>query len=385
MLGVEAVGAEAVGKVCGVPTARLSGEELGTSLVDRMMVNTGTASELPFPPADQAGGGQARCQLMALRWGGACAVVRGRESFDDLPLDQDDEPRRYSVTPEPEPDETFRDAPFWVETVGTEVEPAPPATALDVDLLAVRERAGMTGTVWDASTDEALPGAQVSIGGGSGSVLSITDEQGRFLLEDAPVAPDGAPRAWTVTLLAGTTRVDGEVTVAGTPVELTLSGTHPSGSEVGFRIEDGPGDGALTELGAGRWHYTPDEGFTGQGTLTYVATPDGRASAPETVTITVTPAENRPPGIEGPEELRVPVGQEGEAVIRASDADGDALGLRAEGLPDGATFTDLGDGTGVLTYAPGPDTTAGAAVNSTACRLTALGRRYWRMAKDGRL
>lgn len=26
-----------------------------------------------------------------------------------------------------------------------------------------------------------------------------------------------------------------------------------------------------------------------------------------------------------------------------------------------------------------------AAVNSTACRLTALGRRYWRMAKDGRL
>jgi hypothetical protein len=80
VFGVEAVGAEAVGKVCGVPAARPSGEELGTSLVDRMMVNTGTTSELPFPPAGQVGDGQARCQLRALGWGGACVVVRGRES-----------------------------------------------------------------------------------------------------------------------------------------------------------------------------------------------------------------------------------------------------------------------------------------------------------------
>jgi hypothetical protein len=46
--GVEAVGAEAAGKVCGVPAARLSGEELGASLVDRMMVNTGTTSDPDF-------------------------------------------------------------------------------------------------------------------------------------------------------------------------------------------------------------------------------------------------------------------------------------------------------------------------------------------------
>jgi len=39
--------------------------------------------------------------------------------------------------------------------------------------------------------------------------------------------------------------------------------------------------------------------------------------------------------------------------IAASDADGDAIALSASGLPDFATLTDNGDGTGVLRFAPG--------------------------------
>ena len=57
-----------------------AGEELGTAPVDRSVVNVGTISGLPSPPASQVGGGQARRQLLAPRWGGVLVVVRGRES-----------------------------------------------------------------------------------------------------------------------------------------------------------------------------------------------------------------------------------------------------------------------------------------------------------------
>jgi hypothetical protein len=57
-----------------------AGEELGTALVDRSMVNVGTLSGSPFPMASQAGGGQARRRLMSLGGGGVLVVVGGRES-----------------------------------------------------------------------------------------------------------------------------------------------------------------------------------------------------------------------------------------------------------------------------------------------------------------
>jgi hypothetical protein len=56
------------------------GEELGTALVDRLMVNVGTLPGSPSPPASQAGGGQARRRLLALGGGGVPVVVGGRES-----------------------------------------------------------------------------------------------------------------------------------------------------------------------------------------------------------------------------------------------------------------------------------------------------------------
>jgi hypothetical protein len=57
-----------------------AGEQLGTTSADRCMVNAGTLSGSPFPLASQAGGGQARCRLLALGGDGAAVVVRGRES-----------------------------------------------------------------------------------------------------------------------------------------------------------------------------------------------------------------------------------------------------------------------------------------------------------------
>ena len=79
VFGVEAGGAEAAGKVCGVPAARLPGEKLGASLVKRKMVNTGTVPGRP--PTDQPGRRWAGAlPAVGSGRGGARVVVRGRES-----------------------------------------------------------------------------------------------------------------------------------------------------------------------------------------------------------------------------------------------------------------------------------------------------------------
>ena len=57
-----------------------AGEKLGASPAKRSVANMGTIPKPPLPPANQAGGGQARRRLVARRWGGVPVVVGGRES-----------------------------------------------------------------------------------------------------------------------------------------------------------------------------------------------------------------------------------------------------------------------------------------------------------------
>ena len=52
-----------------------AGEELGASPVERSAANVGTIFGSPFPPASQAGDGQARRQPIARRWGWASREV----------------------------------------------------------------------------------------------------------------------------------------------------------------------------------------------------------------------------------------------------------------------------------------------------------------------
>jgi hypothetical protein len=76
----EVSGGEAAVKVCGVAVAMLSGQQLGTSLVDRSLGERGNHPRSPSRPANQAGHGQARRRLMAVGWDGGSVVVGARES-----------------------------------------------------------------------------------------------------------------------------------------------------------------------------------------------------------------------------------------------------------------------------------------------------------------
>jgi hypothetical protein len=72
--------AEAAGKDCGVPAARLSGNSWAPDSPTGQMVNVGTAWWSPGSSCCQHGGGEAHRRLMAAGRGGACVVVRAGES-----------------------------------------------------------------------------------------------------------------------------------------------------------------------------------------------------------------------------------------------------------------------------------------------------------------
>ena len=78
--GLGLAGPEAMGKACGVPVARLQGKSWAPIPSNGQHGERGNHPGSPFLPPSQGGGGQARRQLMARRWGGVLVVVRGRES-----------------------------------------------------------------------------------------------------------------------------------------------------------------------------------------------------------------------------------------------------------------------------------------------------------------
>jgi len=100
-----------------------------------------------------------------------------------------------------------------------------------------------------------------------------------------PVVPPCPPNA-----------VDGAVqTPHGTPVALPLAGTDPNGDDVTFAVTVVPTHGTVTGVAAGTPTYTPEYGFLGTDTLTYVASDGTFLSAPATVTIEVVAGPPGPP------------------------------------------------------------------------------------------
>ncbi|MGE9270936.1 MAG: LamG-like jellyroll fold domain-containing protein [Verrucomicrobiales bacterium] len=77
--------------------------------------------------------------------------------------------------------------------------------------------------------------------------------------------------------------------VAGRSVSLPLAGHDPEGVDLYYRVIAPPSHGVLSGSG-GRLVYTPDEGFAGVDSFTYVASDTFEDSAPATVAIHVKPA-----------------------------------------------------------------------------------------------
>jgi len=138
-----------------------------------------------------------------------------------------------------------------------------------------------------------------------------------------------------------------------------LDTTDPT---VAYTVEGLPG-GAAFDSETVLFEWTPDFDRAGQFTFTVIATDDGNGtgtalSAISQVPITVLNT-NRPPELDPVDNVSLSRGDSKDIPINTSDPDGNPISLSVEDerpgfdLPSFITFTDQGDGTGVLQLSPG--------------------------------
>ncbi len=151
---------------------------------------------------------------------------------------------------------------------------------------------------------------------------------------------------------------------------VTLTGSDKESAMLDFVISGQPSRGTVTGSGAVRT-YTPDPDYNGTDSFAYQARDgDGGLSAPAVVTVTVTPV-NDPPNFVAPTPAAgIPqAATEGMTLtlsVSATDVDGDAVTLSAQGVPGNAmwnatmgrfvwtpTYQDTGDTTVSFTATDG--------------------------------
>ncbi len=162
-----------------------------------------------------------------------------------------------------------------------------------------------------------------------------------------PVASNGPP---TLSPIAP------KMVTEGQPLIFSLQATDPDGDNLSFSSPDAPVNATLTDNGNGTatFSFTPQFGQAGNFGITFVVTDDGvpSASAVQVVDLLVLAANRLP--------VLAPIGNQSVAEgallnlsVSASDPDTGPLALSAVGVPAGATFADLGNGTGTFSWTPG--------------------------------
>ncbi|WP_372846722.1 Ig-like domain-containing protein [Pontiella sp.] len=169
-------------------------------------------------------------------------------------------------------------------------------------------------------------------------------------------------------------------TLANTPVEFTLIGTDPEGSDLTYTITGFPANGSLTTNGAlPDLIYTPDSGYDGTDSITYTVSDGLAVSAATTVSITVLPDNVKTIVYNFEDADKIVDGAYGTASDYYTGADSNTLaGVTASAfiLTDSrnqGTIGGIGSNTGVTGGTIGGSTRAGLSANAAdANRLHAM-------------
>ncbi|MEO5957702.1 MAG: Ig-like domain-containing protein, partial [Opitutaceae bacterium] len=138
-------------------------------------------------------------------------------------------------------------------------------------------------------------------------------------------------------------------TAEDTPLALTLTGSDPDGNALTYEIVSFPAHGVLADSGAART-YTPASNYHGSDSFTFRVRDSEFPSSPATVTLTVTPVDDRPTA--NPQSLQTPEDTALAIVLAGSDVEGSALTFAVVIQPQHGTLS----GTGAnLTYTPAPN------------------------------
>ncbi|MDP8241252.1 MAG: carboxypeptidase regulatory-like domain-containing protein [Candidatus Hatepunaea meridiana] len=131
---------------------------------------------------------------------------------------------------------------------------------------------------------------------------------------------------------------------------FTLEALDPDHDNLEFSARNLP-EGA--ELNGADFVWTPNWEQAGNYEVTFIVTDDGEGNLTDEETITISVSNrNRPPVLFEIGDWEVEESEELAFALRASDPDDDDLVFSAENLPEGAEFTDNGDGTAEFGWTP---------------------------------
>lgn len=175
--------------------------------------------------------------------------------------------------------------------------------------------------------------------GAAVNAVNLSNSEGAILLRD---------RAAAVTAIGNKTTGENQL------LHFDITASDPDGDSIALS-SDMPTGATLNDLGNGRatFSWTPTIAQSGIYTITVQATSLGLTTATSFL-VTVNDL-NQAPSITAPASHTVDEGGILAFAVAGSDPDGDAVTLKGMNLPSGATFTDLGNGTGSFRWSP--DTT----------------------------
>ena len=255
-------------------------------------------------------------------------------------------------------DGTGDSSPATVSITVTAVNDAPVATAQSVTTAEDTAKAitlsgtdvdgdGLTYTVQTSPLHGTLSGTAPNLTYTPAANYNGSDSF-TFKVNDGTVDSSTATVSITVTAVNDApAAIDQEVSTSeNTPVEIILTGTDVEESTLIFSIQTAPAHGTITGSGETRV-YTPDAGYEGEDSFTFVANDGDLDSEPATVSITVT-RTNAPP-VADPRTLTTDEDSALEVTLTGSDPDGDPITFELVGNPSHGTLSGAAPD---LTYTP---------------------------------
>ena len=179
-----------------------------------------------------------------------------------------------------------------------------------------------------------------------------------FKASDASASSAAATVSLTVTAAndAPTASAQSRTTAEDTAVQITLAGTDADGDTLTYAIATQPAHGTLSSVVGDKVTYTPDANYSGPDSFTFKASDASASSAPATVSLTVTAANDAPTA--SAQSRTTAEDTAVQITLAGTDADGDTLTYATATQPAHGTLSSVvGD---KVTYTPdanysGPD------------------------------
>ena len=141
----------------------------------------------------------------------------------------------------------------------------------------------------------------------------------------------------------------------GATLDVSVTASDPNSNTLTLTVNNLPSFGTFSDNGGGNGliHFAPTFADSGEYSIEVIASDNGTPQLFDTTNFLLTVTDqNRPPQIAAISDQTVAETDTLEIAISATDLDGDSMAIAVANLPGFGSFTDNGDGTGLIRFLP---------------------------------